>query len=774
LLLVVPVALAYANTLSCPFILDDPHILGLLKSRWHVAPMEYLCLGRRTLFNLSMMLNYALGGEDPRGYHVLNLAIHLAATLSLFGLVRQTLLTPRLRDRWGASSRPVALAVALLWGLHPLCTESVTYTVQRAEAMYGLFTFLAGYCLVRSALAGTRRGDLGWQAGCLLACGLGMLSKEAMIATLPLLPLYDRIFLASSWRETLRRRSPLFGGILLFGVLPAVVLGMAQSLGSAAFDADGISSWEYFLTQGRAILRYLHLAFWPDNLCFNYGWPTVDGPGEVWLELVVVGILGMATALALWKRPAIGFLGAWFFVHLAPRSSFAPRPDICVEHRMYVPLAAIVALTVCGAWAWAAAPAATTRRRWLLIGTCVVALALGVRTFRRNRDYRSVLSIWEDAVRTSPDSPRGRVSLAFALAEAGKHEAAMEQLRHALRLNPDYSEAHYQLAASYAAAGQTDLALHHYEVAATTGPKTQAALAWNNRSCLLNDLGRFTEAEEGFRRAVKLQPRHAEAWINLAGCLTRQDRIDEAMAVFDQAQALAPDDPDLWSNRGAALLQRGDAEPARTAFGRALALDPDHSHARFNLGTYHENRGETDAAKAAYERAAALDAKFADPRLQLAAIATASGQPAVAERLLRETLAINPNHPGARNDLACLLSAEKRHEEALTEFRRLVADHPQEVQFWYNFASAWDDAGNLAEAENAYRHALKLDPAHADTANNLGCLLARQGKFREAAREFRSGLVHDPDSPVLQQNLRLALQRLEKPAPTAAPPSPQK
>ena len=114
----------------------------------------------RPLLNLSLALNYAAGGLDIRGFHAANLAIHLAAALLLFGILRRTLLLPAMRDRFGAAATPLAPAVAMLWAVHPLQTESVTYIAQRAESLVGFFYLFALYALIRGA--GERIGNSGF------------------------------------------------------------------------------------------------------------------------------------------------------------------------------------------------------------------------------------------------------------------------------------------------------------------------------------------------------------------------------------------------------------------------------------------------------------------------------------------------------------------------------------------------------------------------------------------------------------------------------------
>ncbi|HEX7508565.1 MAG TPA: hypothetical protein VF550_17460, partial [Polyangia bacterium] len=209
-LLVVAVFLAYANSFHGPFIFDDvPSIVEnqsirhLGSARVLAAPPEALTTTGRPVVNLSLAINFAVGGLAVEGYHAVNLALHILASLVLFALVRRTLLLPTLSARFGVTATELALSVALLWAIHPLQTESVTYVVQRAEAIGGLFYLLTLYCFLRGATAARGRA---WYAATVGACVLGMASKEVMVSAPLIAVLYDRTFIAASLRDSLRRR----------------------------------------------------------------------------------------------------------------------------------------------------------------------------------------------------------------------------------------------------------------------------------------------------------------------------------------------------------------------------------------------------------------------------------------------------------------------------------------------------------------------------------------------------------------------------------------
>ena len=143
----VAVALAalavYHNSFSGPFVLDDvptiPENSTLRDLSRALSPPADAGVGDRPVLNLTFALNYALGGTAVWGYHAVNLLIHALAGIVLFGLVRRTLQRPGLRERYGADALPLGLAVAVLWTVHPLQTEAVTYISERAESLMGLF-----------------------------------------------------------------------------------------------------------------------------------------------------------------------------------------------------------------------------------------------------------------------------------------------------------------------------------------------------------------------------------------------------------------------------------------------------------------------------------------------------------------------------------------------------------------------------------------------------------------------------------------------------------
>ena len=424
---------AWSNSFNGPFIFDDLCAIQTNPTLRHFPswdsfrPPQVNSISRRPVVNLTLAMNYAISGPGVQGFHAGNLLIHLLAALLLFGIVRRTL---------SAEPRTIAVsfAVALIWAVHPLLTESVTYLTERTESLMGLLYLLTLYCAIRGVSSGH---PWRWYAAAIAACALGMGAKEVMVTAPIVVLLYDRCFLSGSFREALRRRLPFYFGLAAtWAILGALMIAYPWGGATGAgFGIAAVGPWEYARTQPGVILHYLRLSFWPSSLCLDYAWPIATSARRILPAAAVIAALLAGTLWALRRAPALGFLGAWFFLILAPTSSFMPIFDAAVERRMYLPLAAIVTACVLAAYGIGnqlvrrVAESAGTRK---LLGSVLAALvllplaaALGCRTFERNALYRDPISIWQDTVNKRPGNARALNNLGCAYISAGRSDRAV-------------------------------------------------------------------------------------------------------------------------------------------------------------------------------------------------------------------------------------------------------------------------------------------------------------------------------------------------------------
>jgi cytochrome c-type biogenesis protein CcmH/NrfG len=573
---------AYHNSFSVPFLFDDDSSIKdnpTIRSLWHAwwpPTGSGVTVGGRPLLNFSFALNHAVSGREVWSYHAFNLLIHAGAGLVLFGVVRRTLRQPVLAPRFSRDATALALAVALLWTVHPLQTESVTYVVQRAESLVGLLYLLTLWCFIRAFEPDAARG---WKPLAFACCLLGMAAKEVMVTAPLLVALYDRIFMAGSWREAARRRGwfhlSVFGTWL---ILVGLLLASGNRGGTAGLGTA--SSLDYALTQVGAIVHYLRLAFWPDPLVFDYGTAMVTDPAWVLPAALVLVPLVAASLWAAWRGRPAGFCGLFFFGVLAPSSSVVPvLTQTMAEHRMYLPLAAVIALSVTLLYT------ALGRKSWAIF--TVLAVVLTGATVRRNVAYRSERAIWADTVSNRPENARARLALGLNFARDPACQAeAIAEYQAILRLHPDDPEAHVALGNLYFnQPDQTAKAIVHYQAARRLSPAT-AGIHHNLANALLRLPDHRAEAIKGFRTALRLDPKLPDVHFHLASALAEDPAgIREAAKEFEETLRLDPDNG-LCHYNFALLLAR---QPGRTAeaithYEAAVRLLPDCVPARFNLG----------------------------------------------------------------------------------------------------------------------------------------------------------------------------------------------
>ena len=539
-LLVGATLVPYLNSFATPFILDDVKwIVNEPQVRDLASDWRELDVAERPLVFLSLALNYALGHLDVRGYHLWNFLVHAIAGLALFGIVRRTVQLHCSRTGQNLPAVGLAFSIALLWLVHPLQTQSVTYVIQRCESMMGMFFLLCLYWVLRGAQS-SRRWP--WYLAALAACVLGLGCKEVM-ATAPLvLLLYDRAFLAPSWAEVVRRRGWLYALMLLAALLLAVAMRstILETGGSVGWGYKEVTPLIYLQTQAGVLVHYLRLAFWPHPLCLDYAWRPAATPAAIYLPGAAILALLAGSLFAFLYRPWLGFLGLSFFLVLAPTSSIIPIRDMAVEHRMYLPLAPVVVLAVFG---WYALTERAVRdpaaRRLARVGPAALAvLLLAALTLQRNLDYGDPLRMWSKVVAVAPHNARGHFSRGATLALRGDPQGAIACFERALALEPNYARAHGNLGILLLGQGDGDRGEVHLRRAIELKPDYATALVSLGNAAARRQ--RWRQAAHYYRQALSSEPYHVQARQNLAAALLQMERNAEAVAILRETVRLNP------------------------------------------------------------------------------------------------------------------------------------------------------------------------------------------------------------------------------------------
>lgn len=714
--LVVAVALAYWNSLRVPFLFDDiiavtenPTIRDLTTA---LTPPEHggTTTGR-PLLNFTLALNYALGGEEVAGYHAGNLLIHAGAALLLFGLARRTLLRPAVGGHLQASPDAVAFAIALLWAVHPLLTESVTCIAQRSESQCGLFYFAALYALARGAGGSTR--PVLWLILSVTASLAGMATKEVMVTAPMVALLYDRTFLAGSFREAWRQRGVYHLAMAAtWAVLVMSVIGIGGARGASAGFGLGVSVWSYLLTQCEALVLYLRLSLWPHPLIVDYGKDVVTHWTAVWWQgITVLALLG-GTGWALVRRPALGFLGAWFFLILAPSSSFVPLVGQTIaEHRMYLPLAAVVALV--GA---AAARRCTTRT--LLGASLATAIIAGLATHWRNEDFHDEQSLWEGVLVHRPANGRALNNLGRVHLQKERFDVAADFFRRSLQVEPGNPTAEFNLGLA------------------------------------LMKAGHLAESEAPLRRAVAILPGYYNAHLTLGMVLIKLNRPQEALANFAVARHYDPWPAALHFQGGLALAQLGHWNEAIAHYKRSLELNPRNAKAHSNWGAALLALKSPAEAIPHFEAALRLSPEQAEVYYNLGQACAALGRTPEAMRHYAEAIRLDPAQADARLNFGIGLAQANQLPEAIDQLTAAAKLRPNDAQVQTNLGTALALAERPAEALAAYERALQLKPNDAQARYNVGYALLEANRWSEAAKYFESALQLEPNFPAAREMLQ--------------------
>jgi tetratricopeptide (TPR) repeat protein len=389
------------------------------------------------------------------------------------------------------------------------------------------------------------------------------------------------------------------------------------------------------------------------------GTDIVSGAAEVAPHALVLAGLLAGTAVALWRWPAVGFAGAWFFVILAPTSSVVPIAlQPMGEHRMYLSLAAVTGLAVLGLNRWVG-------QRSIIV-FAAAAVGLGWLTIQRNKDYGSQEAIWSDAVAKCPGNVRAHYNLGTILLDQRRLPEAVAQFEAALQINPGYAEAQNNLGIALSSIpGRLPETISAYEAAVRIKP--DYVEAHYNLGLVLCKAGRIPEAIAQYKEALRLKPDYAEAHKNLGSVLANlPGRLPEAIGHFEAALQIKPDDAEAHNNLGGALSNiPGRLPEAIGHFKTALQINPDYAEAHYNLGVA---LAKTPAwlpdAIAEYETALRINPNFQDAHTNLGTILeNIPGRLPEAIRHFEAALQLSPDSAGARDNLRAARQALEKTQE---------------------------------------------------------------------------------------------------------------
>jgi tetratricopeptide (TPR) repeat protein len=651
--------LAYSNSFRAGFVFDNKPAI-LLDSRVHAATSENLhlilteeywyktttTLLYRPLTTFSYLLNYAIlgNGPHPAGYHWVNFALHAVniALVYLLGLLlfRET----RLKER-------LAFALAAVWALDPVLTESVTNIVGRADLLAG-FGVLAGLlCHVHGGAASSWR-KLAWLAGLALAATVGLFSKESAVAVLAAMLIYDLAF-HQTWRARAAGYLALAVSFLVFFYLRGQVLARLPAGPVPFVDNPLVDAgfWTARLTAIKVIGKYLWLLLWPSRLSCDYSYNQIPWStwGD-WKTLVAVAACAAlaAAALAGYRRSKpVFFFIAFFFATLAPTSNLAITiGTIMAERFLYLP-----SIGFAGCLVWAAYTVCRRLPSAAPAALALVCVAFAVRTYTRNFDWFDDLSLWTSAAQACPASYKPHTYLAYYLVAAKEPRldtAVGEADRSLVIVDPLPDQRN--IARAYLDAGLC------YRMKGDTLATPQSGYWFQKSLAALLHGKKIDLADNQYAQRVNLSRgvRLANSgwfqlYLELGRTYLRLADPRQALEAFQYGRTLQPD-ADLFEEMSAAYRALGDPQQAAITLMEGLGVDSTHTQFAAELVDLYQ---ETEPRSCAIRNVAGSLSLNLDCPLVHGQLCTASRNVALLYRQMdREPMAVATARSAIR-DLGC-------------------------------------------------------------------------------------------------------------------------
>jgi protein O-mannosyl-transferase len=764
----------YSNTFRSPFVFDDlTAITGNPNGRLKELSWEGLskvlngAAANRPVPMLSFALNYFFNQYRVVGYHAVNILIHVLNGFLLFVFVRKTLV---LSIGEGSEispirSRAIAFFCALIWLVHPLQTQSVTYVYQRMNSMAALFYLLSILCYVNGRICQRPPGSESQWAGNLrknaviyfvssIIFGLLALGSKEISATLPFfIILYEWSFFQNQGKGWLKKNAVW----IVLAFIPGMVLfWITVSLEDPGSRYANVSQWnllpaDRLLTSSRVVVYYLSLLVFPhpSRLNLDYDFPLSFSLIDPWTTLpsaiLILLLIGLAV-FSIRRYRLLFFCVIWFLGNLAIESTVIPLQDIIFEHRLYLPsmilgLPLLVFID------------RRVKNLWIPgLVICLTAVVFSYWTYQRNKVWQNEMSLWADNVKKSPNKARPHNNLGLAFQNQGNIEKALFHYTTASQLDPTSYVAHNNLGNIYMDQGNLEKAFFHLSGALKIRPGYSNARINMGRYYYLK--GDSKTALDHYSKVLAANPLNEVAHNNAGNILVQQEKLDEAKHHFLRAMEINPHYIDPVIGFGHLLVKNNKLQGGIGYFQKALDIDPGNYLAHFSLGNVFLNIGNLEKAIYHLKEVIARQPEFAMAYNNLAVAFEGKGLKEESVEHYRKALKIDPQFSAARENLKAFLKLQENDRKIVEakkpDNRKSEAglpakeNHSDQVKALFEQGNLLLRKGDLEKAADRFLAVINLETAHKEAYNNLGVVRFRQGRIEDAKKAFQKVLEIDP------------------------------
>jgi len=681
LILSLLIMLVYGNTIlnsfhfdDIPSILEKPWIRG-----WDKIPQFIFSIFQRPLVILSFNLNYAISEFEVWSYHVFNICFHIIASLLVFKFVQQIMFFLK---NISNTKYPYLFSwpyiAALVFALHPLSTQSVTYISSRSSILATIF-YLSGLILFFRGF-GERKfhknpGRI-YFFGSAIFLFLGGVTKEIIVTFPAALFLFHYYFISRESPEKWISKNLKWILLLLIPLFAGV--GYKQFLGGGFLTASSaeLSSSTWFLTQTSVVpFEYFRKFLFPFNLNLDISFPILSNwlYPKNWLGIFLLGLL-----ITLWIRISIGikkkgpweiekrcagFSLAWIFLTLLPTSSFIPLLDAVMEHRTYLPLVGFALLaTAIFSWAYRTVTSLNLNNLPISLvqtGILLILVFFSMIIIDRNKVWKDELTLWADARQKSPGLVRPYNNLGEAHDKMGNYDQAIGEFKEALKINPQYFFGLNNLGNIYGKQGKYEEAISYFQKA--LHQKSDYSPAHYNIARAYDLVGKKQEAAESYRKAIQFNPYFEQAFYNLAYLSMELSGFDEAIENFNKFIKMQPNHSRAHFGLGNALMVKGQLDLAMLEYRLSGKLDPTFAFPYMNMANIQMQTKNIPAALENYQKALKINPDLSAIHLSLGMIYYQFMNDAPkALGYLKEALRLNPSQEGAARLKSLIVELENK------------------------------------------------------------------------------------------------------------------
>lgn len=670
--------------------------------------------GTRWLSYWLNAIHYSIGKFDPFSYRVGTVTIHTLNGVLIFFLLFSALIQLKKESFFKKHAFILSLITALLFLLHPVQTQTVSYVIQgELEGLSAFFILSMSLCYLKFVLAKnhTTKIFLGFLLFSLsiLSCG----TKEIAIISPMLLLLVDWFFIAQGSWQSLKSRSWLIGllagtitTIYLYLLKPAFFAHMFElkknNIGNVITESPDIfiTPWAFFISQFKVILHYLWMFIWPLNISVEYDWVLAKdffAPDCIFpfLALVLIAFL-LYRHLRVHTASLLGFGALWFAVCLAPRTSFIPSPELLVDYKTYLAsfgwlfLIAAFLIYVVDKMCSTIKSATLLKHSWTAHAafTCILVVTLSTLTIKRNMVWHSGLEFWENVIVNAPGKARAYNNYAVELA----------------------------------------LKLH-----------------------------KFADSVPYFKKAIAMDAKYPDPCNNLAVAYSQLGQIDDAIAALRQGLAINPYYPEGYNNLASFYLQKKDLESAEQNLRVALQMRPYYGKAYFNLGRVYLERKENEKAWECFKNCctkADLDTDIGFATYGKISLVLQKYDDAIIG--FRKTLEISPDYPDAAFNLGNAYHLSGHKAECIATFEHLITRNPNETRAVFNLGEAYLQCNEIEKALRCFKKLEPISPQMPYVPIRMAACYTKMGNINAAKHILKSTTINT----TMPENIRQLAQQL--------------